>query len=95
MQSLSNTSLNLWLIFSAYIGSFIMVIIQHYEEGQVIDEEGEVSNPVLKPLCTAIVFNAIWLLVQSVFKEVKVQERSAHLFAHSQINEMPDALSMV
>ena len=88
MQSLSNTSLNLWLIFSAYIGSFIMVIIQHYEEG-------EVRSAVLKPLCTAIVFNVIWLLVENVFKEVKVQERSAHLFAHSQINEMPDALSMV
>ena len=65
-----------------------MVIIEY-------GEEGKVSGQVFKPLCTAIVFNVIWLLVQSVFKDVKVQERSAHLFAHSQINEMPDALSMV
>ena len=65
-----------------------MVVIEY-------GEEGKVSTQVFKPLCTAIVFNAIWLLVQSVFKDVKVQERSAHLFAHSQINEMPGALSMV
>ena len=65
-----------------------MVIIEYWEEGKV-------NSQVLKPLCTAIVFNVIWLLVENVFKEVKVQERSANLFAHSQINEMPDALSMV
>ena len=58
-----------------------MVIIQY-------GNEAKVSGQVFKLLCTAIVFNAIWLLVQSVFKEVRVQERSA------QTNEMSDAVSM-
>ena len=56
-------------IFSAYIGSFIIVIIQ-------FTEEGELDDQVFNPLFTGIVFNCIWLLVQSVFKEVKLEERS-------------------
>ena len=49
--------------FSAYIGSFIIVIIQYDSE--------EVTGQVFNPLCTAVVFNCIWVLVQNVFKEVR------------------------
>ena len=49
--------------FSAYIGSFIIVIIQYDSE--------EVTGQVFNPLCTAVVFNCIWVLVQTVFKEVR------------------------
>ena len=49
--------------FSAYIGSFIIVIIQYDSE--------EVTEQVFNPLCTAVVFNCIWVLVQNVFKEVR------------------------
>ena len=49
--------------FSAYIGSFIIVIIQY--------DSDEVTEQVFNPLCTAVVFNCIWVLVQNVFKEVR------------------------
>ena len=74
------------LIFdSAYIGSFIIVIIQY--------GEGELTDQVFNPLCTGIVFNCIWLLVQSLFKEVKHQERSSQpdRFLLAQLNQMSTA----
>ena len=77
---------NYLLIFSAYIGSFIIVIIQY--------SEGELNDQVFNPLCTGVVFNCIWLLVQSLFKEVKLQERSTqrHGFLLAQLNEASAAL---
>ena len=77
------------LIFSAYIGSFFIVIIQY--------DEGEVNDQVFNPLCTGIVFNCIWLLVQRVFKEVKLQERSTQRpgVLLAQLSEMAGPESMV
>lgn len=71
-------------IFSAYIGSFIIVIIQYTEEGELDDQ-------VFNPLFTGIVFNCIWLLVQSVFKEVKLEERSTSHLLLLRTSEMPTA----
>ena len=59
--------------FSAYIGSFIIVIIQY--------DSGEVTGQVFNPLCTAVVFNCIWVLVQNVFKEVRYLCFSMFLFS--------------
>ena len=72
-------------IFSAYIGSFIIVIIQ-------FTEEGELDDQVFNPLCTGVVFNCIWLLVQSLFKEVKLRSNHRHGLILAQVNETPPAL---
>ena len=60
-------------------------------------DEGEVNDQVFYPLCTGIVFNCTWLLVQRVFKEVKAQGRSTHRpgVQLAQLNEMDGPESMV
>ena len=62
-----------------------------------IIEDDETTDQVFNILCTAVVFNCIWVLVQSLFKEVKLQEGSTqqHSFLLTQPGSMAVPETMV
>ena len=58
----------------------------------VIIDYDETSDHVFNILCTAVVFNCIWVLVQRLFKEVKLQEGSTQ--QHSFLLAQPVSMAV-
>ena len=51
-------------ICSSYIGATILFVSQ-------INEDGELNTKIVYPLGTAVVFHLVWILVKSVFDDLK------------------------
>ena len=61
-----------------------MIVIIEYDE--------TTDYHVFNILCTAVVFNCIWVLVQRLFKEVKLQEGSTQ--QHSFLLAQPASIAV-